>query len=209
MSILNEIFGSAFHWLYGLTGDWGLAIIAIAVVIRLALLPFTLKQKQDAKKMQDMSVKAEELRKKHKNDSAKLNTELAALQSSGGISALGCLVMVVQLPIFWSVYRVVRGIPAEAGSALLPWVASLALPDPMFILPILAVLVQILPQALGSLTSFKGLVPNKQSFGQVAMMTGISLIFLTQMPAAMALYWLSSSIVTSGQELVSFLADKA
>lgn len=41
--ILNEIFGSAFHWLYSLTGDWGLAVVAKAVVIRLVLLPFTLK----------------------------------------------------------------------------------------------------------------------------------------------------------------------
>lgn len=55
--------------------------------------------------MQELSAKAEELRKKHKNDSDKLNTELAALQSTGGISALGCIVVVVQLPIFWSVYR--------------------------------------------------------------------------------------------------------
>ena len=108
-------------------------------------MPLTIRQKQDAKKMQELSAETDELRKKHKNNPTKLNTELAALQRTGGFSALGCIIMGVQLPIFWAVYRAARGIPAEAGSAILPGVASLALPDPIYILPILAVLIQILP----------------------------------------------------------------
>ena len=208
MNILTDFFSSAIYWFYGLTGDWGLAIICIAAALRFLLLPITLRQKKDMNKTRELAAKSNIIREKYKNNKKKLDQELAKLYHSGGMNSLGFFLLIMQLPIVWAVYQVINGIPYEAASVVLPWIASLSLPDPIWIVPILAVLAQVLPQLLSLFKGFNGLSPGKPSVAQMALIAGISLVFITRLPAAIALYWFSSAIVSTAQELIVFYVEK-
>ena len=137
-----------------------------------------------------------------------MNQELSKIYRSNNMSLVGCFLLILQLPVFWAVYQAIKNIPADTGSVILPWVANLSLPDPFWILPTLAIVFQILPQLLPLFGAFKSLAPGKPSLGQMLFISGLSMIFLTKLPAAIALYWFGSALVMSAQELVVFLVKK-
>ncbi len=208
MSMLTDVFNTAIYWFYGLTGDWGLAIICIAVALRFLMLPITLRQKKDMHKTRELTVESNIIREKYKNNKKKLEQELATLYQSGGMNTLGCFLIVLQLPIIWAVYQVINSIPSGAVSSVLPWIASLSLPDPIWVIPILAVFAQLLPQLLSLFKAFNGLSLNKPSVAQLALIAGISMVFITKLPAAIALYWFSSAIASTAQDLIIFFVKK-
>ncbi len=87
-------------------GAYGFAIIALTVLIRLLFQPFFHKQMETAKKMQELKPHLDNLSKKHKKDPKKLQEEQMRLYQQHGINpASGCLVMIVQLPVFIALYN--------------------------------------------------------------------------------------------------------
>src|SRR5579862_4209530 len=93
----------------GLT--WVLTIVVLVVLLRLLLLPLFVKQMHSQRKMLALAPQMQELRKRYKNDKQKLNEEMMKLYRENGINPLGgCLPLVAQLPLFWALFNVLRGI---------------------------------------------------------------------------------------------------
>src|ERR1700761_4645014 len=99
---------------------WALSIIILVVLMRLVMVPLFIKQRNSMWKMQSHMPQLQELRKKYKNDKTKLNEEKMKFYKENGINPLGgCLPLVAQLPVFWSLFNVLRAIaqwtPPAAG----------------------------------------------------------------------------------------------
>ncbi len=106
---ISEVLGSILALVYQVFPNVGLAIIVLTVVVNLALFPLTLKQTRSMKAMQEIQPLVKELQKKHKDDRQQLNEEMVALYKEKGVNpAAGCLPMIVQLPIWFALFSLLR-----------------------------------------------------------------------------------------------------
>lgn len=93
---------------------WGLTIILLTVVVRILIFPLFMKQLKASKKMQELSPQMQEIRNKYKNDKQRQQQELTKLMQESGANPLGgCLPLVVQLPIFYALFNVLRTIAQD------------------------------------------------------------------------------------------------
>ena len=124
----------------------GLAVIVFTIIVKTLLLPLTVQSIRSSKSMQDLQPKIKEIQKKYGKDRQRVSQETMALYQAHRVNPLsGCLPMLIQMPIFFGVYRAIdnmsNGRVADvssywAGSFL--WLDNLATSDPYKILPILA-----------------------------------------------------------------------
>jgi YidC/Oxa1 family membrane protein insertase len=102
---LSHLFGAS----SGLT--WALSIVILVVLMRLIMVPLFIKQRNSMQKMQSHMPQLAELRKKYKNDKQRLNEETMKFYKENGINPLGgCLPLIAQLPVFWSLFNVLKAI---------------------------------------------------------------------------------------------------
>lgn len=187
MSLLYGIFEKILVAIYGMTGSFGLSIILLTILIKIVLLPFTLKQDKSMKEMKKLQPKIDELKEKYKNDPQMLNQKTMELYKEHKVNpAGGCLPLLIQLPILWALFGVLRKEGVVPDEAFL-WF-SLVTPDPFFVLPILNGAVSFVQQKLMGTSS------NPQMKNMMYMFP-IMMIFISyKMPGGLQLYWLTSSI---------------
>jgi YidC/Oxa1 family membrane protein insertase len=108
MGAISNIFGYLLNWLYNLCGNYGLSIIIFSIILRIALMPLTIKQQKTMKKSAEMQDKIKQIQFKYKNDPEKLNKETIELYKKEKMSPFsGCLSAILQLIIFVSVFYLV------------------------------------------------------------------------------------------------------
>jgi YidC/Oxa1 family membrane protein insertase len=139
---------------HAVVGNWGVAIILLTVFVKILMNPLTIKSMKQMKEMQRLQPQLAELKEKFKNDRQRLNVETMQLFKKHGVNPMGgCLPMVLQMPIYIALYKVLyNGI--ELYHAPFFWFyRDLAAPDPYFILPILLGIAMLLQQKLTPSTS--------------------------------------------------------
>jgi YidC/Oxa1 family membrane protein insertase len=98
-------FGASSGW------AWGLSIVILVVLMRALMVPLFVKQVNAQRKMQAHMPQLQEIRKRYKNDKQRLNEETMKFYRENGINPLGgCLPLIAQLPLFWALFNVLRGI---------------------------------------------------------------------------------------------------
>jgi YidC/Oxa1 family membrane protein insertase len=103
--VLAVPFGAASGW------SWGLSIVLLVMLMRLIMVPLFVKQVKSQRKMQAHMPQLQEIRKKFKNDKTRLNEETMKFYKENGINPLGgCLPLIAQLPVFWSLFNVLKAI---------------------------------------------------------------------------------------------------
>ncbi len=115
---IQDFLGVILAFAYQILPNVGLAIILLTVVVNLALFPLTLKQTRSMKAMQEIQPLIKDLQKEHKDDRQKLNEEMVNLYKEKNVNpASGCLPMLVQLPIWFSLFSLLRSFKvSEDGS---------------------------------------------------------------------------------------------
>lgn len=109
MSFFANIFGYVLNLLYQLIGNYGLAIILFSILVKVVMIPLTVKQQKTMKKNEKIQAEMKKLQFKYKNDSEKMNQEVMALYKREGMSPFsGCLSSIVQLILLFSVFLLVR-----------------------------------------------------------------------------------------------------
>jgi YidC/Oxa1 family membrane protein insertase len=104
-AVLSVPFGAASGW------SWGLSIVFLVMLMRLIMVPLFVKQVNSQRKMQSHMPQLQEIRKRYKNDKTRLNEETMKFYKENGINPLGgCLPLVAQLPVFWSLFNVLKAI---------------------------------------------------------------------------------------------------
>lgn len=138
---------------HGLVGNWGIAILLLTIAIKVALLPVTAKSFRSMEKMKLVQPKIEELKKKYENDQQKLAEAQMRLFKEEGVNPLsGCLPLVLQMPIYFALYRTIFSSAELYHAPFLGWITDLSQADPYFVIPALTsalMLLQVLvaPQA--------------------------------------------------------------
>lgn len=100
----------------GVVGDWGLAIIVLTVLVRLALMPLTIKQTRSMYELQRIQPKIKELQEKYKDDKEKLQEETLKFYQENKVNPFGgCLPMLLQMPLLIALYQVLGGTAAHPG----------------------------------------------------------------------------------------------
>lgn len=141
---------------YGLVGNWGAAILLLTVAIKVALLPVTAKSFRSMEKMKDVQPKLEEIKKKYENDQQKLAEAQMKLFRDEGVNPLsGCLPLLLQMPIYFALYRTIFSSAELYHAPFVGWITDLSQADPLFIIPILTSALMLLqvkfaPQATNS-----------------------------------------------------------
>lgn len=108
MGFISELFGYILNWLYELVNNYGLAIIIFSVLLRVILIPITIKQQKSMKKSAVLQEKMAEIQKKYKNNPEKLNQETIELYQREKMSPFsGCLTSILQLVIILAVFWLV------------------------------------------------------------------------------------------------------
>jgi YidC/Oxa1 family membrane protein insertase len=103
-------------WFYGLTHSYGGAIVLLTIVVMVVTAPLTLKSTKSMVQLQRLSPELKALQAKYKDDREKLNQEMMAFYKANNINPMGgCLPVVVQMPVFLVLYRVLRGLIERQG----------------------------------------------------------------------------------------------
>jgi YidC/Oxa1 family membrane protein insertase len=195
---IKNILGQVLMIIYNATGNYGLAIIGVTLLIKIVLLPLTLKQDKAMKDMKKIQPQIDALREKYKSNPEELNKQTMELYKEKKVNPFGsCLPLLIQMPILFALFGVLRQIPeAVTNVNFLAW--DLTIPDPYYILPILN----------GAVTFFqqKVMSPGGQQNPQMKSMTytmPIMIMFISfKMPAGLQLYWLVSSSLSALQQFL-------
>lgn len=188
MEFLYKVFEQILVFLNGITGNFGLAIIGLTLLIKLALLPLTLKQDKSMKKMKELQPILDEYKQKYGHDKNLLNQKTMELYKEKKVNpAGGCLPLLLQLPILWALFGVLRAERGVVPPEAFLWM-NLLQPDPYYILPVLNGVVSFFQQKLTGADS------NPQ-MKQMMYIFPVMMIFISyKMPAGLQIYWLTSSL---------------
>lgn len=182
--------------------SYGITIIVFTAIIRLLLLPLSIKQMKSTNKMSEIQPELKKIQQKYKNDPQKGQQEMTKLYQENGVNPLGgCLPVLIQMPILialFTLFRSLQGIEG-VGFMLLPWLDNLAAPDKLFILPILSAIATFLSMKLGQPATGDA---NKNMNTMNIAMTGMIFFMAIKMNAALVLYWTINNIFQLIQTLV-------
>jgi len=181
---------SPMHWilveLHTFVLNWGLAIILLVLLIKLAMFKLSEAQFRSMAKMKKLQPRLEALKERYGDDKQKYNAAMMELYQKEKINPLGgCLPVLIQIPVFFALYWVLLESVELRQAPFFGWIQNLSAPDPYFILPILNAIQMILTQRMTP--AAPGMDPL-----QARMMKTMPLIFsvlLAFAPAGLTLYW--------------------
>ena len=178
--------------------NYGLILILFAFIIRIITGPLTKKSFESTQKMQKIQPRLKKIQEKYKNDSQKLNKEMVALYKDTGVNPLGgCLPMLIQMPLLFSLFIVFRSTIEFRGAPFFGWINNLSQPDTIFDLsfsiPLYGDQVAFLPFLLGiSMFMTQRLsmaTMDKNTKPMMYMMTGFFFILFNSFPSGLNLYY--------------------
>lgn len=173
------------------SGEYGFAILLLTVIVRLCILPLTVKQMRSSKEMQKLQPQLAEIKKKHKDNPQKQQEETMKLFQQHNVNPLaGCLPIFIQMPVFIALYNAIYMNSAIREHTFL-WL-KLGEADPFYVLPVVA--------ALTTFVQSKMMASQNPMQGPMQFMMLIFpvLIFVMSInfPAALPLYWVYSNVFT-------------
>jgi YidC/Oxa1 family membrane protein insertase len=206
-------------------GNPGLAIIIFTILVKLVTLPLTLKSLQSSRNMQAIQPLIKAAQQKYKEDKAAQQQEIMRIYSEHGVNPmLGCLPMLLQLPIFFALYQALIGLVSPQVHVDLPmlwlptvttaasaqtafaqqflWIPNLASHDPIYIMPVLAALFQFLSQRMSIPFGYsKTADPQQATMNRMMQFMPLMIIvFYSNFAAGAVLYWAASSLFQAVQQ---------
>lgn len=170
-------------FMFDIFGNWGLAIIAMTLIVRAVLLPFNIISFRSAQAMQKIKPKMDEVREKYKSDPVRMNKETMALMKDNNANPVsGCLPMLIQIPIFFALWRAISGSIELYQQPFFGWITDLSQHDAFFVLPILMGITMFLQQKMTPST----MDPTQQKI--LNFMPIIFTLFMVTLPSGLTLY---------------------
>lgn len=206
-------FGGFFGWfakmlllsmngLHGWHLPYGMAIIAITVIIKLLFWPLTNASTKSMKRMQEFQPQMNAIKEKYKDDPAKMNQKTMEFMRENKISPLGgCLPMVFQIPVFFGFYTMLQSAIELRGASFL-WACDLSQPDTLLMIPGLGMPLNLLPLLMGGTMLWQasltppspGMDPSQQKI--MKYMPLMFMVFLYNSSAGLTLYWTVQNLLT-------------
>jgi YidC/Oxa1 family membrane protein insertase len=200
---IAEILYIAIKEIHNIIPNWGLSIIILTLLTKIIFFPLTYQSTKSMAKMQELQPKMKAIKakyKKAKQDIAqkrKMNEETMKLYKEHGVNpAAGCLPMLIQLPVFWGIFRLLIVSIEFRHSPFFLWIADLSVRDPYYVTPILMGITQFISQKMTPTTAD----PTQQRM--MLIMPVIMTIFFMNFPSGLVLYWLTNNTLQIGQQYI-------
>lgn len=183
--------------IHGVVGNWGVAIIAITLLVKGLMFPLTKVQYESMAKMRNLKPKIDELQNRYKDDRQKMGPAMMELYRKEKVNPMGgCLPMLIQLPIFLALYWVfVESVELRQAPFML-WITDLSVKDPYYVLPVLYGISMFIMQKLTPMT----VTDPMQAKIMLWMPVAFSVFFLW-FPSGLVLYWVVSNLISLAQML--------
>ena len=131
----------ALNWFFGLLGNFGLAIMALTVIVKLAFFPLANKSYQSMAKMRELAPKVKELRERFADDRQRQQKEMMGLYKQEKVNpAAGCLPVLLQIPVFFALYKVLFVTIEMRHAPFYGWITDLSAIDPTSIINLFGLL---------------------------------------------------------------------
>ena len=170
-------------FLHGILGNWGLAIIALTLVMRLIMLPFNILSFKSARAMQKIQPQLAAIREKYKSDPLQVNRETMALMKQHNANPLSsCLPMLIQIPVFFALWRTIGSSIEIYQQPFFGWITDLSAHDHFFVLPVLMGVTMFFQQKLTPTT----MDPMQAKI--LNFMPIIFSVFMLSLPSGLTLY---------------------
>ncbi len=206
-------------WFYRMLGNFGLAILALTILIKAAFFPLANKSYRAMSKMKALQPKMVELRERFKDDKQRMNQELMALYKREGVNpAAGCLPMLVQIPVFFALYKVLFVTIEMRHAPFYGWIQDLSAPDPLGLLTAFGLIDWSVPASLqvvniGLWPCIMGVTmylqqrlnPTPADPIQAKIFMFMPLIFtfiLARFPAGLVIYWAWNNVLSIAQQWI-------
>jgi YidC/Oxa1 family membrane protein insertase len=191
-----------------ITRNYGIDIILLTILIKLIFHPLSVKSYRSMKKMQELQPLIKQLKEKYPNDKQKLNQEMMGMYKTRGINPMGgCLPMIIQIPVFFALYKGLSGAIELRHAPFMFWINDLSAPEDLFsftvagytlplrILPLIMGITQVIQQKM---------TPTSVDPLQEKMMLFMPIFFtflFWGFPSGLVLYWLINNVISIGQQL--------
>jgi len=186
------------EFIHNLVGNWGWSIIFLTLLIKLLLFPLSYKGMMSMQKLKDLAPQIKALKEKYGKDSQKMNMKMMEMYKKHGANPMGgCLPMILQIPIFFALYRVLLNSVELQGAPWALWITDLSVMDPYFVLPILMGISMWFQQRITPNTMTD---PMQQKIFQ--WLPAVMTVFFVTFPAGLVLYWLVNNVFTIAQQYV-------
>ncbi|MFN3868215.1 MAG: membrane protein insertase YidC [Hyphomicrobiaceae bacterium] len=201
-------------WLYKLIGNFGLAILAVTVIVKAAFFPLANKSYESMAKMKKLQPEMEKLRERFKDDKARQQQELMALYQKEKINPLaGCLPILLQIPVFFALYKVLFVTIDMRHAPFYGWIKDLSAPDPTSLFNLFGLLPYSVPAylAIGVWPVIMGLTmwvqmqlnPKQPDPTQQMIFNWMPVLFtflLASFPAGLVIYWAWNNVLSILQQ---------
>lgn len=183
------------EWFYGLVGNWGVAIILLTVLVKAVFFHLSATSYRSMARMRAVAPQLTRLKELYGDDRQRMSQEMMALYKREKINPLGgCLPILVQMPVFISLYWVLFESVQLRHAPFMLWINDLSVMDPYFILPILMGASMFLQMSLNPTP------PDPMQAKIMKMMPLIFTVFFLWFPAGLVLYWLVNNILSIAQQ---------
>lgn len=181
--------------LYSFVGNWGLAILGVTIIIKALFFKLSKASFQSMAKMRKIQPRLKELQERYADDRQKFNTEMMAMYKREKVNPLGgCLPMLVQIPVFISLYWVLIETVEVRQADFALWIQDLSAQDPFYLLPILYGITMKIQQSLNP-------APIDPMQAQVMKMFPIVFtVFFLFFPSGLVLYWICNNSLSIIQQ---------
>lgn len=176
-------------------GNYGLSIIILSALIKIVFIPFSTISHRSMKKMSKLQPQINALRDRYKKDRDKLNQEIMKLYQENKVNpASGCLPILVQIPVFFALYRALLGAIELRHAPFLFWITDLSAKDPLYITPIFMGATMVLQQKMTPTTG-----DPRQAQIMMFMPIVFTALFLS-FPSGLVVYWTVNNVLTIGHQ---------
>jgi len=180
------------------THNYGLTIILLTIIIKLLFIPLQYKSYTSMKQMQGIQPKVAAVQEKFKDDRERLNKELIKLYRDHKVNPVGgCLPMVLQMPVFVSLFNILYMTIDLRQAPLGLWISDLSVQDPYYILPIIMGISMVVMQKIQPTT----MDPTQAKV--MLMLPALMTFLFINFPAGLVLYWLTNNVLTIVQQFVT------
>ena len=182
-------------WIFGLVGNWGLAIILLTIVVKIALFPLMARSYKSMAKMRKVAPQLKRLQERYADDKQKLSQEMMGLYKKEGANPLGgCLPMLMQMPVFFALYWVLYESVELRHAPFFLWIVDLSAMDPYFVLPILMGASQYGMQMMNPP------MPDPMQQQMMKIMPLFFCVIMAFFPAGLVLYWVVNNLFSVAQQ---------
>ncbi len=184
-------------WLYQFVQNYGIAIILLTLLLKMLTFPLNYKSMKNMKNMARLQPQLQRIKERYKDDREALNREMLSLMKNNGYNPMaGCLPILIQMPIFFALYRVLYSSIELYHAPFGLWIHDLSSRDPLYITPVLLSFTMFIQQKL---------TPNTATDpAQARMMQLMPLIFgafMIALPSGLTLYMLVNALASIGQQI--------